>query len=73
MIMLALQWQALLVQDKGKSFFLPDLEQYNRLWRHRRQQWEKHPSSQETFARHADHQKGEPLDWPAWALNQSSS
>lgn len=71
MIMLALQWQTLLVRDKGKSFLLPDLEKYNLLWRHRRQQWEAHQSEQDKLSYQASHKK-EPIEWPAWMLNQSS-
>lgn len=73
MIMLALQWQALLVQDKGKSFLLPDLAQYERLWRHRRRQWDVHRARQDQLSPQASHQKGEPIEWPAWMLNQSSA
>ena len=73
MIMLALQWQTLLVQDRGKSFLLPNLEKYNLLWRRRRQQWEAHQAKQDKLSSHASHKKGEPIEWPAWMLNQSSS
>ena len=48
MILLALQWQVLLVQDKGRSFILLDLEKYNTLWSHRRQQWKAQQAEQDT-------------------------
>jgi len=73
MIMLALQWQTLLVQDKGQSFFLFDLEGYETLWRHRRQQWEARQAEQNKDRLRIDHSRREPLEWPAWMTNQSSS
>lgn len=73
MIMLALQWQTLLVQDSGKSFLLLDLEKYNLLWRHRRQQWEAHQAKRDKLSFQASHKKEDPIEWPAWMLNQSSS
>ena len=71
-VMLALHWQTLLVRDKGKSFLLPDLERYNLFWNHRRQQWESQQSAQHEFLHNASPKKGEPIEWPAWMLSQSS-
>jgi hypothetical protein len=71
-VMLALHWQTLLVRDKGKSFLLPDLKRYNLLWNHRRQQWEAQQSAQGEKLPHASPKKGEPIEWPAWMLSQSS-
>lgn len=76
MIILALQWNILLVQvmqDRRKSIFLLDLDKYNLLWRHRRQQWEAHQSKQDKLSSQASHKNGEPIKWPAWMFNQSSS
>jgi len=73
MIMLALQWQNLLVQNGGKSFLLLDLEKYNLLWLHRRQQWEVHQAKQDKLSLQAGHPKGYPLKWPEWIFNQPSS
>lgn len=71
-VMLALHWQTLLIRDKGKSFLLPDLEKYNFLWSRRRQQWESQQSAQHEFLHNASPKKGEPIEWPAWMLSQSS-
>ena len=71
-VMLAIHWQTLLIRDKGKSFLLPDLEKYNLLWSHRRQQWECQQSAQYERLHHASPKKGEPIEWPAWMLSQSS-
>jgi hypothetical protein len=73
LVMLALQWQALLIQDKGKSFFVLDLKKYDTLWRHRRQQWDAEQTERDRAAPQAGHTKGEPIVWPAWMLSQSSS
>ena len=73
MIMLALQWQALLVQDQGRSFILLDLEAYSTFWRHRRQQWDPHQSAQEEDWPTSGHPRRDPIKWPAWMLSQSSS
>lgn len=73
MIMLALQWQTLLIRDKGKTFVMLDLEKYGTLWRHRRQQWEAEQTERDRSAPQTGHTKGEPIVWPDWMLNQSSS
>lgn len=73
LIMLALQWQTLLVHGSGKSFLLLDLERYSLLWRHRRQQWEAHQAKQDMISFQASHKKEDLIEWPAWMLNQSSS
>lgn len=69
MIMLALQWQTLLVLDKGKSILLLNLEGYNLMWHHRRQQWEAQQSRREKLSSAASHKTGDPIEWPAWMLN----
>lgn len=69
MIMLALQWQSVMVLDKGKSFFLPDLEKYNLLWRNRREQWNAHQARQEKRSIQTGLEREEPIEWPAWMLN----
>lgn len=60
MVMLALQWQDLLITDGGKSIFLFDLERYAISWRHRYHSWIGHPSS-------------DAIKWPDWLINQSVS
>jgi len=70
MIMLALQWQTLLVRDKGRSIFIPDMKMYEKLWTHRRKQWR---SLQELGANGTGQPMRETINWPVWALNQSSS
>lgn len=70
MIMLALQWQTLLVQDKGRSFLMPDMKRYEKLWGHRRRQWQK---LQELRANETGQPTGESINWPEWSFNQSSS
>ena len=66
MILLALQWQTLLIRDEGKTFFMLDLEKYETLWRHRRQQWEAEQTERDRSAPQTGHTKGEPIVWPAW-------
>ena len=73
MIMLALQWQTLFVEDRGKSFLLLDLERYNLLWLHRRQQWEVHQVKQNKLSPQSSHKNEDPIEWPVWMLSQSSS
>lgn len=73
MIMLALQWQTLLIRDKGKTFVMLDQEKYETLWRHRRQQWEAEQTDRDRSIPQTGHTKGEPIVWPSWMLNQSSS
>ena len=73
MIVLALQWQTLLVRDNGRSFLLLDLDDYHLRWRHRRQQWEAHQTELKSSVPKAGHQERELIEWPAWMLNQSSS
>lgn len=73
MIMLALQWQSLLVLDKkGRSFIIPSLEKYDLHWRHHRQRWEAHRAKQEELSPQASHRKDEVIEWPAWMFNQPS-
>lgn len=73
LVMLALQWQTLLIRDEGRTFVMLDLKKYDRLWRHRRQQWEAEQTERDRAVPQAGHTKGEPVVWPAWMLNQSSS
>lgn len=73
MIMLALQWQTLLVRDGGKSFIMFDLKRYQDLWQHRRNQHEEAASRQTSMRPNTGHPSEEPLVWPAWSLIQSSS
>jgi hypothetical protein len=73
LVMLALQWQTLLIRDDGKSFIMLDLKKYETLWRHRRQQWEAEQTERDRAVPQTGHTKGEPIVWPAWMLNQSSS
>ena len=70
LIMLALQWQTLLMQDKGRSFVVLDMKKYETLWHHRRRQWE---ARQELCPNKTGQLMREPIDWPAWSVNQSSS
>lgn len=69
MITLALQWQTLLVRDRGKSFLLLDLEKYDLLWHQRRQLWEQNQLKRDLFSPLATHKKAAPIKWPAWMLN----
>lgn len=73
MIMLALQWQTLLVRDRGKTFLLLDMEKYNLIWHHRRRQWEVHHAKLDKHSPQASHKMGDLIEWPAWMLNQSPS
>lgn len=73
MIVLALKWQNMLVLDKGKSFLIPNQKNYHELWRHRRQQWEAEQAKRDEQECRTGRPKGEPIDWPAWSFNQSSS
>lgn len=74
MIMLALHWQTLLVQDNGKTFILLDQEKYNTLWPYRRRQWEVQQAERYKDRSKAGHPKPEPIEWPGWMkVNQSSS
>lgn len=72
MIVLALQWQTLLVRDKGKSFLLLDQEKYDVLWRHRRQQLAVHQESR-SINKLSTHRVEERIEWPSWMRYQSSS
>ena len=73
LIMLALQWQTLLVQDKGRSFLMPDMKSYETLWRNRREQWEALQIQPMEGSHNTSRALGEPIQWPAWSLNQSSA
>lgn len=73
MILLALQWQKLLVQNKGRTLFVLDMEKYRVLWDHYRQRWDDQQAERERAVPQTGHTKGEPIEWPAWMLNQSSS
>jgi hypothetical protein len=73
MIWLALHWQKLLVQDKGRSFVLPDLANYQVLWQHRHQHWSAQQADRNKDVIQTGHTTGKPNEWPPWMLNQSSS
>jgi hypothetical protein len=73
LIELALQWQSLLIRDKGKTIFLFDHEEYNTLWCHRRQQWLANQAEPDGAELKIGHPKNEAIEWPAWMLSQSSS
>lgn len=73
LVMLALQWQTLLIRDEGKSFIMLDVKKYETLWRHRRQHWEAGQAERERAVPQTGQTRGEPIVWPAWMLNQSSS
>ena len=73
LIMLALQWQTLLVQDKGRSFLMPDMKSYETLWRNRREQWQALQIRPMEGSHNTSRALGEPIQWPAWSLNQSSA
>lgn len=73
LIMLALQWQTLLVQDKGRSFLMPDLHSYEADWRRWREQWTSLQAQQNILSEGAGQSVAEPIVWPAWSLNQPSS
>lgn len=73
MIQLALQWQKLFVQNKGRTLFVLDMEKYKALWSHYRQRWDDQQTERERAVPQTGHTKGEPIEWPAWMLNQSSS
>lgn len=73
MIRLALQWQKLFVQNKGRTLFVLDMEKYKALWSHYRQRWVEQQAERERAVPQTGHTKGESIEWPAWMLNQSSS
>ena len=73
MIMLALQWQKLFVLNKGKTLFVLDMEKYKTLWHHYRQRWDEQQAERERAVPQTGRTKGEPIVWPEWMLNQSSS
>lgn len=73
MIRLALQWQKLLVQNQGRTLFVLDMEKYKALWSHYRQRWVEQQAERERAVPQTGHTKGEPIVWPDWMLNQSSS
>lgn len=73
LLMLALQWQTLLIRDEGKSFIMLDVKKYETLWRHRHQQWKAEQTERDRTVPQTGHTKREPIVWPAWMLNQSSS
>lgn len=73
LVMLALQWQTLLIRDEGKSFIMLDVKKYETLWRHRHQQWKAEQTERDRTVPQTGHTKREPIAWPAWMLNQSSS
>lgn len=73
MIMLALQWQTLLIQDKGKSFLMPDMKRYETLWNFRRRQWAALKAQSDDGILKAGQPARETIDWPAWSFSQSSS
>lgn len=73
MIMLALQWQTLLVQDNSRSFLMPDMKKYETLWSLRRGQWATLQAQQDAGFFKAGQPVSETIDWPAWSFTQSSS
>jgi len=73
MIMLALQWQTLLVQNKGRSFFVPDMKTYETLWDLRSRQWATLQTQQDMGILKAGQPSRQTIDWPAWSFSQSSS
>lgn len=73
MIQLALQWQKLFVLEEGRALFVLDMAEYETLWRHYRQRWDEHQAKRDQANMRADHRRNEPVVWPAWMLNQSSS
>lgn len=73
MIMLALQWQALLALDSGRSFFMPDMMNYGFVWRFRRRQWEALQAQYDSGFSSSGQRVDETMDWPEWAVDQSSS
>lgn len=73
MIMLALQWQNLLVQDKGRSFLMPDMKRYETIWYRRRGQWSALQTQQDAGFPKAGQPTREAIDWPEWSFSQSSS
>ena len=73
MIMLALQWQNLLVQDKGRSFLMPDMKRYEAIWSLRRGQWADLQAQQDAGFPKAGQPAWEAIDWPEWSFSQSSS
>lgn len=73
LIMLALHWQTLLVQDKGQSFIVMDVPLYETLWERRKQQWMVLQAQQDTGTPKAGRPSMETIDWPAWSFSQSSS
>ena len=73
MIILALQWQTLLVQNKGRTFLMPDMNKYETLWRLRRGQWETLQTQQDAGLLKTGQLSMKNIDWPAWSFSQSSS
>lgn len=73
MIMLALQWQTLLVLDSGRSFLMPDIKNYETLWCLRREQWATLSAQHDGGFTKAGPSTGEAIDWPVWSCTQSSS
>lgn len=73
MIMLALQWDAIQIQDSGRTLFLFDLDAYVDLWRERRQQWDELQATLYEHRPETGHSEQEPIEWPAWMANQWSS
>lgn len=73
MIMLALHWQSLLVQDKGRSFWIPDMKRYEASWTLRRRQWSVLQAQQDSARQKAGPSARQPIDWPAWSFSQSTS
>lgn len=73
MIMLALHWQNLLVQDKGRSFLMPDMKKYQDIWSLRRREWAALQVQQDAGRPKPGQPAREDIDWPAWSFSQSSS
>ena len=65
MVALAIQWQTLLVRDKGKSFYVLDLAQYQQLWHTRRQQCASRLAADGGSTRSTSAERST-LVWPAW-------
>lgn len=74
LIMLALQWQKLLVWDNGRSFVVLNEQQYSVLWENRRNQWNVQQVEQMKNRPLIGQHKTEPIEWPKWMIiNQFSS
>lgn len=72
----ALLFQRIAVQtkpNKTRTFFVLDTTVYDVIWEHRRQQWESTPTGNAALEKQAGQAKRDPIAWPVWLLNQSSS